>query len=258
MPEIADIAETWGCSERTAARWKAQGAPLDNSARLRTWLAGRKNLPAATKSKLAVEAREVRANLAAATEPTGEVGAAAALRRLEETEAVSFRLLQAALKTGDPVEVKIARENWLRIGDSLRKYDIQVAAERRNSGELLPRAELEAHVSHFVQWLKIAAVRTADSLANQLAGESVAEMSESLKRLLLESMLNGFAALAVANCPARLPAWFVTAATSPLNSTLVDPGKAIEARAAALKEAVEAMAAATAANLAQPKESQPL
>src|SRR5579859_6951370 len=93
------IAAEFACSPRTVARWKALGAPLGNPDRLRVWLAGRKNLPAQTKALLASEGRARRALVANAPEASdlSEIGAPAALRRLEESEATAFRLLQSAI-----------------------------------------------------------------------------------------------------------------------------------------------------------------
>jgi hypothetical protein len=167
MPvDLAGIAQEWACSERTARRWKAQGAPLSNPARLRVWLAGRKNLPQATRAKLAGEARTRRAHVAAEADiDASEIGAPAALRRLEASEATAYRLLQSGIAAGDPLEIKLARESWLKIGDSLRRYDLLVEKSRRDAGELVPRAEVETAVARFTNWFKLACVRTASALA---------------------------------------------------------------------------------------------
>ena len=58
-------------------------------------------------------------------------GVAETLRRLESAEATAYERWQQAVESGDPVRIKVERENWLRIGDSLRRYDLAVEAARR-------------------------------------------------------------------------------------------------------------------------------
>src|SRR5579883_1744363 len=146
MPDLAAIATQYGCSTRTVSRWQAAGAPLDDPARMRVWLAGRKHLPPQPRLMLTTERkarRRAAATEAGAVGRDDSIGAAAALKRLEQAEVASYTRFQSAQATGDPVEMKLAREDWIRIGDSLRRYDLLVEQSRRDSGELVPRAELE-------------------------------------------------------------------------------------------------------------------
>jgi hypothetical protein len=239
------IAAEYGCSVRTVARWKREGAPLDDPIQTRAWLATRKNLPAATRAKLATEAKRRRTRIASESDAESEavgIGAAAALRRLEQSEAESYNLLQSAIREGEPMEIKCARENWLKIGDSLRRYDLLVEKGRRDAGELIPREEIEGHISAFVRFFKIACLRLTNSLAPQLGGLSVADIHDVLKRAILEDILLAFAAIAVRPCAARLPDWFISSATGPMADTLVGADEATKARAHALDAALTAMA----------------
>jgi hypothetical protein len=66
------------------------------------------------------------------------LGAASALKRLETSELQAFERLQGAFARGNPLEIREARENWLRISEALRKYDLLVEQSRRDAGELVP------------------------------------------------------------------------------------------------------------------------
>src|SRR5687767_2326619 len=118
------LAEQFHCDVRTIRRWKKKGAPLDNVKAMRTWLPAQREVPAGTLQWLtehqAFERRKVLKTAMATDLPRG---AAAGLRRLEEAEAAEFAALQAALETGNAAEIKLHRDAWLRIGDSLRRYD---------------------------------------------------------------------------------------------------------------------------------------
>ena len=70
-------------------------------------------------------------------------GASAALTRLESEEARLFGLLKEAETGGDPMEVKAARDAWLKVSESLRRFDLIVEAAKRELGETVPRAHVE-------------------------------------------------------------------------------------------------------------------
>ena len=76
--------------------------------------------------------------------PAVKVGAASALERLEAEEASLFTAYEAAKTGGDALEIKIARDAWLKCSESLRKFDLLIEAARRETGELVPRAHVEA------------------------------------------------------------------------------------------------------------------
>src|SRR2546428_166147 len=116
------IAAFWRTTERTITAWKSAGAPLGDAREMRTWLAGRKHLPPGTRAKLNDERAE---QMAASAEDYSDlqVGAASALARLEQAEAGAYRQLETALKSGNPLSIKLARDGWLRVSESLRKYD---------------------------------------------------------------------------------------------------------------------------------------
>jgi hypothetical protein len=98
------------------------------------WLATRKNLPRSVLEKIKIPAPK------SVSSPVsgGTAGAASALKRLETSELQAFERLQGAFARGKPLEIREARENWLRISEALRKYDLLVEQSRRDAGELVP------------------------------------------------------------------------------------------------------------------------
>jgi len=106
--------------------------------------------------------------------PLAEVktGAARALERLEAEEAVLYSAYKTAKATGDILTAKLSRDSSLKVGESLRKYDLMVATARRGEGELVPRAQVEAWLAHLSGWIHfglIAATGTADKAFRTMA-----------------------------------------------------------------------------------------
>lgn len=151
------LAAHWRCDCRTVRRWRHDGAPLNDENAMRTWLAGRSKLPDGTARLLLEHKAKARAaSLAIAADSKLPRGAAAALKRLESGEVTAYAALQTALKAGDAAEIKFARENWLRTGESLRKFDVAVALSRRDLGELVNKSEIADCLywlgAHFQHW----------------------------------------------------------------------------------------------------------
>jgi hypothetical protein len=131
------LAAKWACDERTIRRWRKDGAPLGRPAAMRVWLACRKNLPPGT-AGLLTEHRRVTTAKDLAGDGGLDKGAASALRRLEIMEAKTYRALERAMERGDAIEVKATRESWLRVSESLRRYDLAIEANRRGV-DLVPK-----------------------------------------------------------------------------------------------------------------------
>jgi len=140
-PSESALAVKYGCTPRTIRRWKRDNAPLGDAQAMTKWLSSRRTLPADT--GVLLSKRRTRAAKAATvtTAPENE-GAAFALRRLEKAEAAAYRQFQAATTTGDAISVKSSRENWLRISEQLRAYDLAVESTRRECGDLVERKVL--------------------------------------------------------------------------------------------------------------------
>lgn len=73
-------------------------------------------------------------------DPAGVPGLGPALRRLESAELAAYTRLQRAI--GGPDEGP-ARKSWLAISEQLRRSDLALEQNRRDAGELVPRAEGE-------------------------------------------------------------------------------------------------------------------
>ncbi len=74
--------------------------------------------------------------------PAVRIGAASALTRLEAEEADLFGTYATAKAGGDALEIKVARDAWLKCSESLRKFDLLVEAARKEVGELIPRVDV--------------------------------------------------------------------------------------------------------------------
>lgn len=168
----AELAAKYAASTRTIARWRAEGAPLDEDKKMRAWLSGRKNLPPGTLAKLTSERRKERAaaNAKIAAGPPLSEGASAALKRLEAAEARAHMASVEAEATADPVEMRLAETRWLRIAASLLRYDLAVEQSRRDAGELVPKAEMARIVSGFVSFTRFGLHGTLEGLCPRLTG----------------------------------------------------------------------------------------
>jgi len=98
--------------------------------------------------------------------PDVRVGAASALTRLEAEEACLFGAYETAKAGGDALEIKIARDAWIKVSESLRRFDLMLEAARRETGELVPRADVEQwleNVGICLHWALLKAVTTDKS-----------------------------------------------------------------------------------------------
>jgi hypothetical protein len=170
-------------SPRTLKRWKAAGAPLEDDARLRTWLAGRKNLPQSIRDQLgAIVSTD--GDSVPVVSNGADGGAAAALRRLEREEVAAYGRLQNAIAAGDTLAAKSERDAWLKVSESLRKYDLAIEQARREAGELMPRAEVENLISFFVGVAPLICHEEGEMLAGQLAGATERPIYEAVRGLM--------------------------------------------------------------------------
>ncbi len=182
-----ELAAIWRTTTRTIRAWQRLGAPLNDAPKMRAWLAARKSIPPGTRSLLNQQAQELRVQDASAI-PAGAplpLGAAHALKRLEQAEADAFRALQQAQLTGDPYEVKTTREQWLRTSEALRRADLALEQDRRESGELLPRKNVEAALVYVAMFLRYSIRQTALQVADKVLA---ADGSISARRVIEDSL----------------------------------------------------------------------
>lgn len=179
--------EFWGVKIRTLFRWKGDGAPLDNYDDMLAWLSTRKNLPRSVLEKIKLPAQE---NVSSPV-VVGVAGAAAALKRLEATELQAFGRMQTALARGNPLEIREARESWLKISESLRRYDLMIEANRRDAGELVPVTEIDKFIRSFCSYMQVVLTYRAESLVNEIMGKPEMEMYRALRDLFNKTLFHG-------------------------------------------------------------------
>ena len=237
-PQYAAI---YGCSTRTIARYRAAKAPLDDPAAMMALWASNKLTPPSASQKgqdailadyAAATGKPVRqteekppaskpgplpgffasAFGSAATAAPGsmEEGAPAALRRLQTMEVDAKRTLQGIDQKAEPLTYKAALNNYLRISESLRKFDLLVEQNRRDAGELVPRGEAEIACELAAMWLRLA-VRT---FINNTVPKLKAATDEAVIVRLIEDGMGAAVEVNLRrapNCQQPLPPWAMAA-----------------------------------------------
>jgi hypothetical protein len=178
------IALFWGVKIRTLYRWKGSGAPITNHKEMLTWLAGRKRLPHAVLAKIELPGDK---NVSSPANG-GTPGAASALKRLETSELAAFDRLQLALGRGNPLEIRECRENWLKISESLRRFDLLVEQNRRDAGELIPAIELEKFIHSFITFMEVSTTLACETITNELIGRKEEEIYPIIRQLCTASI----------------------------------------------------------------------
>jgi hypothetical protein len=149
-------------SERTIWRWVAQGCDLASERSIRTFVEAkhlrRSNVQKSYEKLLALGVSDgSRASHQAQFEnlvsgelpPLGRRGAAAALRRLEETEERAHARLLTAMERGNPVQIEALQDFWLKCSEALRKLDLAIEMARRDAEEQVPK-KLAQDISLFI------------------------------------------------------------------------------------------------------------
>jgi hypothetical protein len=169
-----------------------------------------------------------------------ESGVVAALARLERSEARMFQALDSALLTGDPLQIRLARENWLRVGESLRRFDLAIEQNRRATGELVNKTTIE-------QALKVLAVGTRLCMEGGLPMLAEKVMGERdqirARQILRKSFYYGATTGLAFGVAVQIPQWILDVFTADLDNELCgNIPLEIKNLAAVLKEAGEATA----------------
>ena len=177
-----ELAAFWGgVTERTIRNWRREGAPLDDPKAMAEWIAARKNIAPAVLKKNSSSPPETIVSKEA--EADGEIGAAAALRRLEQQELESFRRLEGAIAAGDAIKIRLCHDVWLKCGEALRKYDLMVEQSRRSTGELVPIGEMQKFFRHFIASMQIAFTLGAEGITNEICGKKELEIYKHIRGL---------------------------------------------------------------------------
>src|SRR5262249_27735980 len=104
-------------------------------------------------------------------DPKQPEGAASALRRLEEAEAKGYQDFKRATASGDEHYIKTSRENWLKISESLRRFDLALEQNRRDNGELVQKDQIQKALGTFAALMRFPPSHMADQLAPTLTQE---------------------------------------------------------------------------------------
>ena len=227
---LAEHARNYKVNRRTIYRWRDAGAPLADPEEMRNWLAGRKNLPASVAADdQTMPGHEVPTRRPATrTRRKLPQGAAAALLRLEESEARAFTDLEAALLQGDLLTIRPARKAWLDTATSLARFDKQIEQNRRDAGALIHRSEVEAMLRSLGYSWRCAIQRVTTNVVSE---NSVRD--PAVRTSLIAEYDNHFiSALALlASAPGVSPSWAVAALTEACAGAYRGVPEAIVARA---------------------------
>jgi len=200
----AQVVAKYNVCERTARTWRNENAPLESIQKMKRWLAGRKNIPPGV--RLGDAGRVSIMPDGNEDAPLQELGAAAALNRLEAAEASAYTRLEEAIEQRDPLEVRLTRRTWLDISNSLRQYDKAIQDSRRERGELVNRSEVVKGLEVLAMWLDFAHLKAVDcELLNFTPGDVPGF------RVLMRKL--GFAESICANAMTAIgcgvPSWFI-------------------------------------------------
>lgn len=165
-PELHRSAKRYRVSVRTVRRWRADGAPLGDAAKMKQWLAGRRTAPTITGKVKQLE------TATSSPRPPGGPGAHMALRRLEQSELEAYTRLQTANNSGDPVQIRTALHAYLSLAELLRKTDQSIAEARRDAEEQVSRSTVENMLAGLGWSLRIACdqLGIGDQLTTAVAG----------------------------------------------------------------------------------------
>jgi hypothetical protein len=186
-----EIASFWGTNLRTLYRWKSLGAPLRDYEQMLSWLSTRKNLPKVVIEKIAVLPQE---NVSSPVSNGGTAGAAQALKRLEASELQAFERMQSALASGNPLSVRESRESWLKISESLRRYDLMIEQSRRDAGELTPVSQVQMFITYFIAGAMAIMTRRAEDIVNETHGKDERTQYAALRDAFDETIVTGIIA----------------------------------------------------------------
>jgi hypothetical protein len=216
-----------GCSTPTLTTWRRAGAPISDDAPLRDWLvsvgkrvpdallrrineAGEKEDPAAPKS-----------DPAAWEEFLKQAGAKlddnpkAALGELTRARGFASFMWERAAKAGNRSEVKFWADQLAKFEGVL--HDAQLRAKKLgiDSGDLLPKAEVERIAWALAFWLMRSTDQHLDALTSKLSKLFPGAAPEDIRRalepeLLTDRWLVPFAKAAKIQAGTTVPDWLVS------------------------------------------------
>lgn len=109
----------------------------------------------------------------------GDIGAAAALRRMRTTERVLHAKYLKLMDDDDPNAAGVMKQ-WKDLIDQLRKMETEILAIEKSRGSLVEEAEMKRYVSAFVMPIKSKLLAMPAQIAEELVGRDAIEMTEIL------------------------------------------------------------------------------
>lgn len=234
-------AEKYGVTVPTVGRWRKRGIDLDDDAAVKSYMAQKDHGGKPRKGEKS-EKVELPAKLSKPLSADAEEkGAAATLARLESAEKEAYVQFQLAIESADIFQIKTAREGWLKLSDSLRRYDLMVEESRREKGALLPKDEVERILKVLAYYIRIAGRQMILGSADRVAALDRPELvAAELEQILGEQIMLGVAALvATSEGDIEIPGWVGDALISDLDTFFRDAKTNLAARAEAIAGAAK-------------------
>lgn len=236
---LKQLAEHYGVSTSAVTRWRKEGVDVDDEKAVSLFRANMKKKGAPSKGDFLPSKKKM--TVPVVTPQSEESGAAAALQRLEHAERSAYGDFVAAIQEGLANEIKIAREGWLKISESLRKYDIMVDQARREKGALLPKDEVERILKAQAYYLRLAGRQLVTGISKKLAAMDKPELiCALLEEILGEQILISVAALFdTSEGEIDIPGWVGTAMTNDLETFFAGVDEHLQTRVAAIQQACD-------------------
>jgi len=168
----------YGVSYRTVLRWSAKGYPLDDGPATRALVAGQKN-GASGKSTPPALANAPRT---LSRPECGELGLAAAIRRLQSAEAAAHAEYEAAQDGGDAAQATARAKAWLALSEQLRKVEQSTPEVEQANKKSLRIDELHSELGSLFVRLRQDLESLGQRIALELVGKDEISIREVLKR----------------------------------------------------------------------------
>jgi hypothetical protein len=176
---LAHYPTVYGVSYRTILRWAAKAYPLDDEAATRALVAGQKNGSAGKSAPR--ESTEAARTLPRAV--GGELGLAAAIRRLQTAEAEAHAEYdQAKASGGDAAQATARAKAWLALSEQLRKVEQSTPEVEQANKKSLRIDELQRELGSLFVRLRQDLESMPQRIGLELVGKDEIGIREVLKR----------------------------------------------------------------------------
>jgi hypothetical protein len=174
-------AERYDRSPRTIHEWAKRKAPLDNEQAMEAFMRELREARSGNLDLANVKLPEI----SEAVLHSVKLGVPEALKALGEAEARLRLQVVESEAAGDQTVIGVAYARWIKIADTLRRYDAAVTMDRRDSGQMVPKAEAEDAVRSSAVWIRQAVQRLARELAPLYSHQSATEQDACVELMSL-------------------------------------------------------------------------